>query len=365
MHRYLSATPLILGLAVAVPAIMLPSTPASAQIGIGISVQIAPPALPVYVQPPLPAPGYIWTPGYWAYAEDGGYYWVPGTWVEPPRVGFLWTPPWWGFAGGFYGFHAGYWGPHVGFYGGINYGFGYNGAGFFGGRWDGDHFAYNGAVNNFGGTHITNVYRENVTNNTTINHNSFNGPGGVEARPTREQEAAEHEQHIERTAAQTQHFEAARSNPELRAAANHGHPAIAATARPGDFKGPGVVGARGAPKTEAAAIHGTPGRGPEANHAGEPGRGPEANHQAEHARGPEANHVAEPARGPEANHEARPAAAHPAPHPAAHPAPHPAAARPAPHPAARPAPHPEAARPAPHPAARPAPHPAEHKEEHR
>jgi hypothetical protein len=43
---------------------------------------------------------------------------------------------------------AGYWGPHVGFYGGINYGFGYGGVGFFGGEWRGGAFAYNTAVMN-------------------------------------------------------------------------------------------------------------------------------------------------------------------------------------------------------------------------
>ena len=31
-----------------------------------VSVGIAPPALPVYTQPVIPGPGYIWTPGYWA-----------------------------------------------------------------------------------------------------------------------------------------------------------------------------------------------------------------------------------------------------------------------------------------------------------
>jgi hypothetical protein len=54
-----------------------------------------PPELPVYDQPPMPSPGYIWTPGYWG----GGplsYYWVPGTWVEPPSAGLLWTPGYWG-----------------------------------------------------------------------------------------------------------------------------------------------------------------------------------------------------------------------------------------------------------------------------
>ena len=45
--------------------------PAASLAQIGIAVSIAPPVLPVYVQPPIPAPGYIWTPGYWAYGPDG------------------------------------------------------------------------------------------------------------------------------------------------------------------------------------------------------------------------------------------------------------------------------------------------------
>src|SRR6202158_2360966 len=40
---------------------------ANAQAEISISVTIAPPELPVYEQPPVPGPGYLWTPGYWAY----------------------------------------------------------------------------------------------------------------------------------------------------------------------------------------------------------------------------------------------------------------------------------------------------------
>jgi hypothetical protein len=113
---------------------------------VAVQVNEAPPPLPDYEQPSCPVEGYIWTPGYWAYA--GGYYWVPGTWIAPPSVGLLWTPGYWGFVGGVYAFHAGYWGPHVGFYGGVNYGFGYVGTGFVGGRWVGGAFAYNQAVTN-------------------------------------------------------------------------------------------------------------------------------------------------------------------------------------------------------------------------
>src|SRR5580692_6540582 len=107
------------------------ATPASAQIG--VSVSIAPPELPVYEQPICPGDGYLWTPGYWAW--DGDYYWVPGTWALAPEPGFLWTPGYWGWGGSGFFFNEGYWGPEVGFYGGINYGFGYFGHGYEGGRW--------------------------------------------------------------------------------------------------------------------------------------------------------------------------------------------------------------------------------------
>ncbi len=64
-------------------------------------------------------------------------HWVGGYWADPPEIGFLWTPGYWGYSGGFYVWHAGYWGPDVGFYGGVNYGFGYGGIGYYGGRWEG------------------------------------------------------------------------------------------------------------------------------------------------------------------------------------------------------------------------------------
>jgi len=215
--------------------IMMISAGAFAQIGIGISVGFAPPALPVYEQPICPGDGYMWTPGYWAYGPDG-YYWVPGTWVIAPRVGFLWTPPWWGWSGGAFLFHGGYWGPHVGFYGGISYGFGYFGLGFEGGRWYGGHFFYNRSVSNVNITNIHNTYNTTVVNNTTINHVSYNGgEGGITRQPTQEEQQYDREQHVAPVAAQTQHEEAARSNPQLRASVNHGKPSIAATSKPGDF----------------------------------------------------------------------------------------------------------------------------------
>ena len=40
---------------------------ARAEISVGVSVNLEPPPLPIYSQPPLPAVGYVWMPGYWAW----------------------------------------------------------------------------------------------------------------------------------------------------------------------------------------------------------------------------------------------------------------------------------------------------------
>ncbi|MGA2023175.1 MAG: hypothetical protein ABSH23_00290 [Steroidobacteraceae bacterium] len=221
---------------------------------VSLTATEAPPPLPDYEQPPCPEDGYLWTPGYWHYG-GAGYYWVPGTWVQPPQVGVLWTPGYWGFSAGVYGFHAGYWAPHIGFYGGVNYGFGYAGVGFVGGRWDGGHYAYNTAVNNVSTTNIHNTYNQTVINNVTVNKVSYNGgAGGVTAAPSAQERAAAAEPHIAPTTAQSAHVQEAARNPALSARANGGHPAIAATARPGAFSGPGVVGAHGA--SAPAAVNG-------------------------------------------------------------------------------------------------------------
>jgi chorismate mutase len=211
------------------------ASPASAQISVGISVHVGPPALPVYVQPACPIEGYIWTPGYWAYS--GGYYWVPGVWISPPRVGVLWTPGYWGWGGGVYAFHAGYWGPHVGFYGGVNYGFGYGGVGFAGGAWQGGHFAYNTAVTNVNTTVIHNTYVNNtVVNNTTVNNRaSFNGgPGGTTATPTAAERAADNEPHVAPTSEQMSHEHAASMDKSNFASVNHGRPANPAMSKVGE-----------------------------------------------------------------------------------------------------------------------------------
>jgi len=220
IRRILAAPALICALTFAAPQ--------ASQAGIEVSINIAPPALPVYTQPPCPQDGYLWTPGYWAWGP-AGYYWVPGVWVAPPRVGVLWTPGYWGFGGGIYAWHAGYWGPHIGFYGGVNYGFGFNGVGFVGGVWAGNVFRYNTAVVNVNTTVVRNVYVDRtVINNTVVNRTSFNGPGGITARPTPQQEIAAREQHFQPTANQVSHEQMASHDRTQLASVNNGRPGTAA-----------------------------------------------------------------------------------------------------------------------------------------
>lgn len=215
---------------------------------VSVFITIAPPALPVYEQPLCPGDGYIWTPGYWAYGDDfDDYYWVPGTWVLAPEIGFLWTPGYWAWGGDRFIFYEGYWSPHVGFYGGISYGFGYFGEGYEGGRWDNGRFFYNRSVNNVNVTEIHNVYNTTVIKNTTVNRVSYNGGnGGISARPRPEEQAAAHERHIAPVAGQTQHAQAARTNPQQRASMNQGKPPVAATPKPGVFNERAIVPAKAA-----------------------------------------------------------------------------------------------------------------------
>src|SRR5271165_229899 len=190
MHTKLAIRSLLFSLI-----LLIFSHSAFAQIGVGISVNFGPPALPVYEQPICPAEGYLWTPGYWAFDPLYGYYWVPGTWVLAPQVGFLWTPGYWGWGGAAFFFHQGYWGPHVGFYGGINYGFGYGGVGYEGGRWENNHFYYNTSVNHINNENIHNTYNTRVEYNSG-NRVSYNGGnGGVNERPSSQEETYDKERH--------------------------------------------------------------------------------------------------------------------------------------------------------------------------
>jgi WXXGXW repeat (2 copies) len=296
-----------------------------------VSVSFGPPPLPVYVQPPCPGEDYIWVPGYWDWSPEG-YYWVPGTWVLAPEPGLLWTPGYWAFDAGLFYWHPGYWGPVVGYYGGIAYGFGYPGSGYYGGYWRDRHFFYNRAVNNVNPARIHYVYRRPVVRHN-VSHISYNGgPGGIRARPTREQEAAARERRLPPTSAQEQHMRAASSNPRLRAAENRGRPPVAATPRPADFKGHGVVAASRAgapykapPKRAAPARPSVPASLPEnrpehrqvnpARPQVQPRRTGEPRHEAPHPSASPRENAPRPQVQPRRTAEPR----HEAPHPSASP----------------------------------------------
>jgi hypothetical protein len=276
--------------------LLLATLPVAANAAVFVSVSFAPPVLPLYVAPPMPAPGYFWTPGYWAWG--GGYFWVPGTWVLAPAPGVLWTPGYWGWAGGAYVWHGGYWGPHVGFYGGVNYGFGYGGVGFHGGSWVGGRYVANTTI----------INNTTVVNNTTINRVSYNGgSGGVVANPTAAEARAAREQHMQPSQLQLDHQAAASRDTTMRASYNHGTPQVAATQKAGVFYGHGVVAAHAGGRGGAA-----PGAHPAAGQSAHPGG---AAYPARGSPGGQTAHGARPAGSyPPGGHGAAPGNSHPQAH---------------------------------------------------
>ena len=112
-------------------------------------------------------------------------------------------------------------------------------------------------MNNIGNTNVTNVYSKTVVNNTTVTNISYNGgPGGVSARPTPQEQAAGRQPRHAATNDQAAHVARARTQHELLAAVNQGHPPIAATPKPDTFPGPGVPPPP--PERRAPAEHLTP-----------------------------------------------------------------------------------------------------------
>ena len=228
----LTTTGFMLTAALALPASMLPASSASAQVGLGVSVNFGPPPLPVYEQPELPAPGYLWTPGYWAYGPYG-YYWVPGAWVLPPSAGLLWTPGYWAWYGGGYRWNRGYWGPRVGFYGGINYGHGYPGRGYYGGRWDHGRFYYNRDVARVDPRRVRYTYSNPVRYENRGGRTSYNGGrGGIELRPSKQEQTWARERHPGPTGEQSRQRQTAMKDPSMSYKNNHGKPPAVTRMRP-------------------------------------------------------------------------------------------------------------------------------------
>ncbi len=218
-------------------------------------VSEAPPSLPSYEQPASPAQGYLWVPGFWAWRKSvPDYFWVPGTWVRPPQSGLLWTPPYWSRVDGGYAFHAGYWADEVGFYGGIDYGYGYTGDGYQGGRWKNGTFIYNRAVNNIGSLGAASGYDQAVTSDHSEARVSFNGGrSGLPARPTKHQDALVTAQHVGATAEQQKHFELAAMDRSLYSKLNNSEPGVAATSHAGVLDGAGIT--RSQPPDRSAQSH--------------------------------------------------------------------------------------------------------------
>lgn len=218
--------------------------PPVARSQVSLHITIAPPSLPVYVQPQVPDEGYIWTPGYWAWSPDeGDYYWVPGTWVRPPHTGDLWTPGYWAFENAAYFWRVGYWGRSVGYYGGLNYGHGYTGSGYQGGHWEHGQFRYNRAASNVDSRFVHHAYDTRVVNHAPASRASFHGGPQRQERPRQDSGAGRGGP----TADQIRHEQQALNTPTQRASSSRGVPPVATTRRPSEFAAPGVEHTHGEP----------------------------------------------------------------------------------------------------------------------
>jgi hypothetical protein len=214
--------------------------PWMAQSQVSLHITIAPPPLPIYVQPQVPGEGYIWTPGYWAWSPDGGdYYWVPGTWVRAPNTGDLWTPGYWAFENAAYFWRVGYWGRSVGYYGGLNYGHGYTGSGYQGGHWDHGNFRYNRAASHVDSRFARQAYDARVVNHAPASRVSFHGGPQRREGPAAGRGGP--------TVDQLRHEQQALTTPAQRASNSQGVPPVAATRRPSEFAAPGVERAHADP----------------------------------------------------------------------------------------------------------------------
>jgi hypothetical protein len=80
--------------------------PVVASAGIGIDIDIAPPA-PRAELVPGPRAGFVWAPGYWDW-RGGSHVWVAGRWRRE-RPGYHWAPDRWEQRGPHWHHHGGHW----------------------------------------------------------------------------------------------------------------------------------------------------------------------------------------------------------------------------------------------------------------
>ncbi len=69
-----------------------------------------PPPAPIVEVVPAPRPGYVWTPGYWAW-EGHRHVWVQGAWIAE-RPGYSYAPGHWERHGDRWQFAPGRWQEH-------------------------------------------------------------------------------------------------------------------------------------------------------------------------------------------------------------------------------------------------------------
>jgi hypothetical protein len=74
---------------------LLATVPFASSADVSFSIGVAPPA-PIIetVPPPPPAPGYVWTPGYWSW-NGVTWVWVPRRYVVAPFPGAVWVTGRW------------------------------------------------------------------------------------------------------------------------------------------------------------------------------------------------------------------------------------------------------------------------------
>jgi WXXGXW repeat (2 copies) len=77
---------------------------------LSFSVGITPPAPIVETAPPPPAPGSVWTPGYWSW-DGTRYVWVPGRYVVAPFPDAVWVGGRWVHRGPHWTWVDGHWHP--------------------------------------------------------------------------------------------------------------------------------------------------------------------------------------------------------------------------------------------------------------
>jgi hypothetical protein len=163
---------------------------------------------------------------------------VPGTWVLPPNTGDLWTPGYWAFENTGFRWHIGYWGRTVGYYGGLNYGYGYSGRGYQGGRWNQGHYRRD--------------FHESARRPGNSQVSFIGGQGGWPSRPPNPDLHPRPNEHSAPSDAQMMHEYAAVTRPTQRATGSRERPLVAATPRPSAFEAAGAEHARSDPPLRQA-----------------------------------------------------------------------------------------------------------------